>query len=124
MINFRLGIPEIAGWVSMTIEPAAVCNLGCIYCARSKNKPWTTSRPAFMDWELFTRIVDEAPQTIETICLSGIGEPLMHPRIMDMVEYASKSGRRVYMFTNGTLLKGELMQKLAKSALDALNASI
>jgi radical SAM protein with 4Fe4S-binding SPASM domain len=77
-----------------------------------------------MDWELFTRIVDAAPKTIETICLSGIGEPLMHPRIIDMVEYAGKSGRRVYMFTNGTLLKGELMQQLAKSSLVGLNVSI
>lgn len=108
----------------MTIEPAARCNLACIYCARSKNKPWTTSRPALMEWELFTRIVDEAPQTIEAICLSGIGEPLMNPRIVDMIDYASNSGRRVYMFTNGTLLKGDLLNQLATSPLNALNVSI
>ena len=124
MINFRLGIPRIAGWVSMTIEPAAACNLACIYCARSKNKPWTTSRPPLMDWELFRQIVDEAPKTIEAICLSGIGEPLMNPKIVDMIHYVSKSGRRVYMFTNGTLLKGDLLNQLAASPLDALNVSI
>ena len=124
MLHFHLGIPRIAGWISMTIEPAAVCNLTCEYCARGKDKNWTGARPTFMDWALFTKIIDEAPRSIETVCLAGIGEPLMHPRIIDMIEYASNNGRRVYMFSNGTLLEGELLERLAASPLDVLNVSI
>lgn len=124
ILNFHLGIPKIAGWISVTIEPVAACNLSCKYCARAKDKLWITPRPVFMDWDLFVRIIDEIPETVEAICLSGVGEPLMHPRVVDMIEYASKSGRRVYMFTNGTLLKGELLRQLAESPLDALNVSI
>jgi sulfatase maturation enzyme AslB (radical SAM superfamily) len=124
ILNFRLNIPRIAGWISVSIEPVATCNLSCKYCARAKDKQWISPRPEFMDWELYTKIIDEMPDTVETISFAGIGEPLLHPRIVDMINYAGKSGRRVYMFTNGKLLKGELIQKLAASALTALNVSL
>lgn len=123
MLNFSLGIPRIAGWISMCIEASVNCNLNCRYCEEVK-KHGTMLRPAFIDWELFARIIDEAPTTIETVTFGGIGEPLLHPEIIEMITYASKSGRRVCMFTNGTLLKGELLARLAESPLDTLNVSI
>lgn len=124
MLNFSLGIPRIAGWITMNIETAVNCNLSCKYCMEAIRKQGTIARPALMEWELFTRIIDEAPETIETVTFGGIGEPLLHPDIVEMIAYASKSGRRVCMFSNGTLLTGELLTRLAESPLDTLNVSL
>lgn len=124
ILNFYLGIPKIAGWISISVEPVATCNLFCRYCARAADKQWVTPRPSFMDWDLYVRMIDGMPDTVESVSFAGIGEPLMHPKIIDMINYAGKSGRRVYMFTNGTLLKGEVVRKLASSSLNALNVSL
>lgn len=124
ILNFRMGIPAITGWVSISVEPSAICNLACKYCARAEDHGWLTKRPSLMEWELYTRIIDGLPKSIKSVSFAGIGEPLLNPRIVDMIEYAAAKGLRVYMFTNGTLLKGKLLERIAASALDSLIVSM
>lgn len=106
------------------IEPVGQCNLRCQMCPiqfRKDGPPY--SPPAFMEFETFTRIVDQFV-TLETLHLQGLGEPMMHPRFFDMVAYAANKGIRVTTNSNLTLLNQKRAQQCVTSGLDCLHVSI
>src|SRR5213082_1145082 len=85
----------------LQVEPVGQCDLRCQMCPipfRQDGPPH--GPPAFMDWDIFTRILDEMPD-LQTLHLQGLGEPMMHPRFFDMVEYAAS--RRLTVTTNSNL---------------------
>ena len=124
ILNYQLGIPRIAGVVTLNLEPAFGCNLRCKYCWGTFEARLKGRRPPLMDWNLFTRAVDQAPATVESVTLGCLGEPLLNPRTPDMIEYIARSGRRACMYTNAMLLEGERMERLAAAPLSTLNISI
>ncbi|HVX10998.1 MAG TPA: radical SAM protein [Pirellulales bacterium] len=107
------------------IEPVGQCNLRCQMCPiqfRQDGPPH--GPPAFMQYELFTRIIDELP-ALEELHLQGLGEPMMHPRFFDMVAYAARRGIKVSTNTNLTLLlhAGRARQTVT-CGLDCIHISI
>src|SRR5712692_10928116 len=92
------GVP--AHWV---IESTNKCNLSCPMCSREKS-------PSFghMSFELFRKIIDENGQVMELAVPYGAGEPLMQPRIFDMIAYGKKAGVKTELSTNATLLNREM----------------
>jgi len=104
------------------IEPTNRCNLDCRTCMRNS---WD-ERMGQMDAVLFDRILAEVAQhqTIPTLFFGGIGEPLSHPHIVDMVASAKKIGAQVEMITNGILLSEGMDQALLNAGLDCLWVSI
>src|SRR5437763_270295 len=108
----------------LQIEPVGQCNLRCTMCPilfRQDGPP--NGPPAFMQWDTFTRIVDEFPN-LEHLQLQGLGEPLMHPRFFDMVEYAVAKGVRVTTNTNFTLLNEKRAARMVSCGLDILHISV
>src|SRR5215208_2805024 len=82
------------------IEPVGQCNLRCQMCPIQFRRDGPPHGPlAFMAFETFTRIVHELPGLRE-LHLQGLGEPLMHPRLFDMVDYAAARGVAVSTNTN------------------------
>jgi len=119
---YRLHIPRIFRVVTAMVEPVFGCNLRCKTC-------WGVldlagRRPPLMPWELFCKIVDDLPKSVESLVFSLMGEPLMHPRLHEMIDYTAEKGFRPILFTNGTLLEGEALGRIAQSRLSALNLSI
>lgn len=81
------------------IEPTNRCNMMCRMCLRN-----VMTRPqGMMQWKIFTRIVDEiAEHDTHSISLYALGEPMLHPRIRDMINYIKKMGIRYCdISTNG-----------------------
>jgi len=79
----------------------------------------------FMDFSLFKKIVDESKGRTELLYMAnGVGEPLFHPNIIEMIEYANKSGIHTMLGTNGTLLTKDLTNRLFNSGLDIIELSI
>ncbi len=106
------------------IEPVGQCNLRCQMCAipfRQDGPPY--GPPAFMEFELFTRLVDGFPE-LETLHLQGLGEPMMHPRYFEMVSFAKSRGVRVTTNSNLTLLNPKRAELCVTSGLDHLMVSI
>jgi len=125
LLYWKLRRPRVRGIVALILEPVFDCNLRCTYCPWSLMRPRLEGlRPRLMTWETFCAAVDTAPKTVETIQFSGLGEPLMHPRICDMIERVADRGKRPSLFTNGTLLKGDLLRRLAQTPLSVLNLSL
>lgn len=82
------------------IETTANCNLSCEYCPREKRKE-------DMDFELFTRIVDECNQYgPRSFSLHLFGEPLLYAHILQAIEYIKQKDKRhtILLTTNGTVL--------------------
>lgn len=103
------------------IEPTNSCNLRCIICPNS-NESLLPER-GFMDFEMYKGIVDEASGFVYDINLFHRGESLLHPRIYEMIEYASKKGLSTRLHTNATLLTEDNAEKIFKSGLHYISIS-
>jgi MoaA/NifB/PqqE/SkfB family radical SAM enzyme len=106
------------------IEPVGQCNLRCRMCSIQFRADGPPHGPlAFIDFELFTRLVDQFVGA-EELHLQGLGEPLMHPRFAEMVRYAKARGLRVTTNSNMTILNARRAAELVASKLDCLHVSI
>jgi radical SAM protein with 4Fe4S-binding SPASM domain len=106
------------------VEPVGQCNLRCQMCSiqfRQDGPPY--GPPAFMAFEAFTRLVDQFTGLRE-LHLQGLGEPMMHPRFFDMVEYAAARHIRVTTNSNLTLLNERRAECCVTSCLDCLHISL
>ncbi len=103
------------------VEVTNVCNLRCPHCT---NKDMQRKR-GFMDLEIFKKVVDECITLgVDEVCITG-GEPTLHLKLMDMVDYAKRQGiKYLNMITNAQILTLFLSEKLIKVGLDALDVSI
>lgn len=105
------------------IEPTMLCNMKCSMCFQQH---LDISKEGYLDFELYKKIVDECSiNRLYSIRLCHRGEPLMHPRIVDMVKYAKDKGiKEVFTLTNGLLLEEQLIKRLYAAGLDWLQLSI
>lgn len=116
-----LKTPDADAVRSVYIEPTTHCNLRCSMCARSG---WQNEATGHMDTALAEEVLRTLPGDTERIFFGGVGEPLCHPDILGLIRLAKKTGRRVELITNGTLLDAETSRKLIESKLDMLWVSV
>jgi MoaA/NifB/PqqE/SkfB family radical SAM enzyme len=104
------------------VEPTNRCNLDCRTCMRHG---WEEEL-GFMEFGLFEKIVTDLRSFPERpgIFFGGFGEPLGHPRIVDMVALAKGGGSEVELISNGILLDEEMTDRLVAAGLDRLWVSI
>ena len=103
------------------IEPTTKCNLNCKMCFRHT---WFDEPICDLSLEDFRRVLDTMPSSVETIFFGGMGEPLFHRDIHQMVRLAAETGAEVELLTNGTLLTEEMIQGLIEAGLGRLWVSI
>ena len=108
------------------IEPVGQCNLRCQMCSiqfRQDGPPY--GPPAFMQYDTFTGLIDQLVGAgTRELHMQGLGEPMMHPRFFDMVEYATGKGMRVTTNSNLTLLNERRAERCVQSGLACLHVSI
>lgn len=80
-------------------------------------------KPGFMDMMLYKKIIDESKRYVDRVNLYIAGEPLLHPKIIEMISYAKKFSLKVRIHTNATLMDEELCDGLIRSELDILSMS-
>lgn len=97
------------------IEPTSFCNLKCVMCT-SKDIP--EDRVGFMDWNLYTKIIDEAKDFVFDVNLFMGGESLFHKRLPDMIRYAKERGIGTRLSTNATVLTKDKRKALIDAGLD------
>jgi len=110
--------------VHLDIESTSRCNLRCTFCDK---RPWMNKlSQGDMEFDLFKKIIDEGSSNeLCSIKLSYRGEPLLHPRIADMVSYARKRDiLDIYFNTNGMLLTKSMGQKLIEAGLNRISVSV
>jgi radical SAM protein with 4Fe4S-binding SPASM domain len=100
------------------IEITSVCNLACSFC------PPTERAKGLIKVEQFNKILDEIRPHTKYIYLHVKGEPLLHPRIDQLLDAAHEKGFKVNITTNGTLIKKNREKILGKPALRQINFSL
>ena len=117
---------------NVIIDSSERCNFQCSYCFRSsKNKSaWGYAKSnELMNWDIFTRIVEqvkEFPEEIKHISISHHGEPLCNPELPHMAKYIKEQGikSRVSMHTNASLLNDKMIEELAEAQIDKIVVSL
>ena len=104
------------------IETSSACQMKCPMCARHLMDNILTGN---MDFDLYKRIVDECTrEKVYSIKLSWRGEPLLNPKIVEMVTYAKKMGiPNVAFLSNGEPLNNEIIEDLIDAGLDWISFS-
>ncbi|RJP30167.1 MAG: radical SAM protein [Candidatus Omnitrophota bacterium] len=109
--------------VHLDIEATSNCNLLCTMCPRTDMiNDGTFWKVKNFDFELYARLVDEgAEKGLCSIKFNYLGEPLMNPRLAEMIRYAKDKGIVDVMFnTNASMLTERLAKQLIESGLDKL----
>ncbi|HIG11644.1 MAG: radical SAM protein [bacterium] len=103
------------------VEPTNACNLSCAYCGNSEMvRPKTN-----MDLGMYETLLDQMVELgIPRLTLHTIGEPTLHPNIVEMLQMAADRERCVTMSTNGSLLNEKTARGIVKARPDVINFSI
>ncbi|AUM63584.1 radical SAM protein [Brevibacillus laterosporus] len=102
----------------MYIEITSVCNLACSFC------PQTGRQARFIKLDTFTNILDQIKPHTKHIYLHVKGEPLLHPKIDQLLDVSHEKGFKVNITTNGTLIQKNRAKLLGKPALRQMNFSL
>jgi MoaA/NifB/PqqE/SkfB family radical SAM enzyme len=114
--------PPLSHLARIYIEPTSLCNLECRTCIRNS---WAEPMGRMTDrtFEAITQGI-QALTPAPTVFFGGFGEPLSHPRIVEMVATVKALGSRVELITNGTLLGSAMSKGLIEAGLDMLWLSL
>lgn len=100
------------------IEITSVCNLSCVFC------PPTARAKGFIQVDTFKKVLDQVKAHTDYIYLHVKGEPLMHPKLDELLDAAHERGLKVNITTNGTLINKAKHRLLGKPALRQMNFSL
>lgn len=101
---------------NIIVEATAKCNLSCPMCPRDE---WEFP-PRDISLDLFRRVVDSGREFLEMVTPYGIGEPMLHPQLFEMIRHCKDHGISAGISTNATILNEERGRRLLESGLDYL----
>lgn len=123
LAQYRKSLYDTGRLVTLFFELTDACNMRCLHCgshASPNNKRYLSSH-------LVRKTLDEVAREYDPtkilICYSG-GEPLLHPDLFSLIEYATKKGFFCGITSNGTLITKENANKLKKAGLRSVSVSI
>jgi len=100
------------------LEPTAKCNLSCDGCYRANVNQHKSLEEIAADLDVFARY-----RTADGVSIAG-GDPLTHPRIVDIVRLVAERGWKPILNTNGLALNEELLGDLKRAGLGGLTFHI
>lgn len=102
----------------VNIEISNICNLHCGFC------PEVVRAKKLMDVDLFEKIIIQVAPLTEQVCFHLMGDPLVHPRLAELVEICERHGARIFFVTNGVLLREKSEELLLSPAFRQVNFSL
>src|SRR5258706_3810120 len=103
----------------LQLEPLHTCNLTCTGCGRIRE--YSTSLKDMMSLEDCLGSAQECDAPMVSIC--G-GEPLIYPKIEELVTGLLEQGRIVYVCTNGMFMRKKMRDYLASIHSPALEPTL
>lgn len=110
------------------------CNFGCPSCpytdGNSEIRQFYRQRDGdLFPVELWNKIAAEAGPYGAWMRCTGGGEPMLHPHMVDMIEFAKKQGCRVWMNTNGSMMgphpkHRRKLERLIEAGIDLIEFSM
>jgi tungsten cofactor oxidoreducase radical SAM maturase len=114
--------PRVPDVRRLYLEPTTGCNLSCRTCIRNV---WEDP-VAQMDEATFAAVMASisALPELKRVVFTGFGEPLAHPRILDMIKAVRDRGLAVTLGSNGLLLDRRMARELIMLGVDRLVVSL
>lgn len=107
----------------LLIEPVSACNLKCPMCFQIDKSFTRKPFMGIMKMPLFKKVVDEANEIgVGAITLASRGEPTMHPKLSEMLDYIRQK-ENIYelkLNTNGSFLTESLCHKIFEYKVDTI----
>ncbi|MDO8435959.1 MAG: radical SAM protein [bacterium] len=95
--------------IYVEISSSGLCNHRCKFCALD----YLGYKGGFANFENLKRAIrDMAKGGVKSIQFGGEGEPLLHPKIKELVQYTKSQGLDISFTTNGTFLKEEILKDI------------
>lgn len=87
--------------ITVEISPTSYCNHRCTYCAFDSARNTTQLEPT-----VFKKLIRQLSKMgVKSINISGTGEPLIYPNLIEFIKYAKIEERiSVGLITNGSLI--------------------
>ena len=101
------------------IELTNLCNLRCRQCPT----PFTGAATGYATDETVARALDYAAPG-QLFSYHRLGEPLLHPKLLQYVQWASDRGIHPLISTNGVLLTEEIFRQLLDAGLRNLQITL
>lgn len=102
----------------INIEISNICNLQCSFC------PEVIRTKKMMDLDLFESIIQQVAPLTDQVCLHLMGDPLVHPKLKEMIEICTQNQAPVFFVTNAVLLKETQSELLLSSIIRQVNFSL
>ncbi len=104
------------------IEPTNICNLHCPLCVTGMG--FLGRQNGSMHLDEYKNLVDQIAPYAYILILFHSGEPLLHPKLADMIRYAKQ--KKIFVIINSHLnyLSPQKAKDLVASGLDLINISI
>lgn len=120
-------MPESIGLIKLPInrlhmELTNICNFSCEFCPDSKMK----RQKGMMPVELAKAIIDEVSRTgvVKLVLFHIMGEPTLHPKLLDIVEYANNRGVETCLTTNGSRLDEKFLNEIIHAGVGEIIISL
>lgn len=144
LLGIWQGKRACGGPLQINLATTGRCNIRCVHCyyfsplatgahTRGNRLAQKTGIPAQdfqplgkdVDGQLMRRLISEAMSLgTKHILLSGVGEPLLNPAILDIISDIKKRNGYCLINTNGTLLTPEISEEFIKRNVDELRITI
>ncbi|QDK37309.1 radical SAM/SPASM domain-containing protein [Bdellovibrio sp. NC01] len=102
----------------INIEISNICNLQCSFC------PEVIRAKKTMPVDLFERIIQQVAPLTEQVCFHLMGDPLVHPQLADFVQICEKHDVKIFLVSNGVLLREKQAELLLNPAFRQVNFSL
>lgn len=106
----------------LQLEPTVRCQLTCPQCPRTDAVGGPSDGE--MPWENYARLMEEIGPSLVVVAFWQWGEPLLHPRIADMIRLAREYGCLTLLSTNGQVGADYPVGELLEAGLDMLIISM
>lgn len=113
----------------LLVDATEICNLACVHCPHPIFKKSEHYDGRSVNPELNAKLVDEVRDHGKGHTLyiryASNGEPLTHPHIYEMLDYAKRhSGAMVTLTTNGKLMVESRIERLLNAGVDVIDISL
>lgn len=102
----------------MHVEISSICNLQCSFC------PEVVREKKLIELPLFRKIIEQVAPLTEQVAFHLMGDPLVHPKIEELVMICAEFQVRVNLVTNGVLLRGRKAELLLDPVFRQVNFSL
>lgn len=77
-----------------------------------------------MPLDLFHKIIRQVAPLTEQVCFHLMGDPLVHPKLSEMIEICNEHDVKIFFVTNGVLLREKHTELLLNPAFRQVNFSL